>query len=171
MLKLDLTRLSRQGAIDVAAEIPADDPLWEGSGLAFVEPLRVSLRAQETGGGEIVVRGKAEGKVSWECRRCLEPVRRALSESLTIVFVPEEEISPDEAGGDVRPIPARARDVDLGEAVREELVLALDPFVVCDPDCRGLCPLCGVNLNHQTCECVGGESDPRWDALRTLKSE
>ena len=69
-------------------------------------------------------------------------------------------------------IPARARELDLGEAIREELILDLDPFVLCDPECKGLCPKCGVNRNQQTCECVDEELDPRWDVLRrALKNE
>jgi uncharacterized protein len=42
--------------------------------------------------------------------------------------------------------------------------------ILCRDDCKGLCPQCGVNRNHKSCEC-GGTSDPRWDALRKLKNE
>jgi uncharacterized protein len=170
MLRLDLARLEREGSVQIRAEIPADDPLWEGSGITFATPLAVNLRAQAAGSGEIVVRGQAEGVIASECRRCLEPVRTEVVEELTLVYAPEDLLSGDEA--DVRPIPARARELDLSEAVREELILNLDPFVLCDPECKGLCPKCGVNRNHQTCECVGEELDPRWDVLRrALKNE
>lgn len=170
MLRLDLARLEREGSVLVQAEIPADDPLWEGSRLTFAGPVTVSLRAQEAGSGEVVVRGRAEGVVASECRRCLDPVRTNERVELTLVYTPEDLLSGDEA--DVRPIPARARELDLGEAVREELILSLDPFVLCGPECRGLCPNCGVNRNHQTCECVAEELDPRWDVLRrALKNE
>jgi uncharacterized protein len=171
MLKLDLARLDRAGALDLEAEIPADDPLWEDSGLVLDGPLYVSLHAQEAGSGEVVVRGRFEGTRLTECRRCLEPVKRPLAQTLTLVYVSEEMLSAQERGGDERPIPPRAREIELAEAVREELLLTLDPYVVCESACKGLCPRCGVNLNHQTCECVAGEPDPRWEALRTLKSE
>jgi uncharacterized protein len=92
-----------------------------------------------------------------------------LDEELSLVYAPEDLLSGEE--GDVRPIPYGARELNIGDAVREELILALDPFVLCDPTCRGLCPRCGVNLNQQTCSCVTEESDPRWDVLRALKNK
>jgi uncharacterized protein len=57
--------------------------------------------------------------------------------------------------------------VDLAFALREELILAVPPFVECRPDCKGLCPRCGANLNDGPCDCPP-RSDPRWDALRGL---
>lgn len=170
MLRLDLARLERKGTAHIQAEVEPTDPVWEGSGLVFDSPLSVDLRAQVAGSGEIVVRGTAQGVLRWECRRCLEPVRTEVREDVTFVYAPEDLLGEEEA--DVRPIPARAREIDLGEAIREELMLDLDPFVLCDPECKGLCPHCGVNRNQQTCDCVGDEPDPRWDVLRrALKNE
>ena len=170
MLRLDLARLEREGSVQLQAEVPADDPLWEGTGLGFESPVSVSLRAQIVGSGEIVVRGRVRGVVRSECRRCLDPVRTEVKEDLTFVYTPEDTLAGDEA--DVRPIPTRARELDVGEAVREELMLNVDPFVLCDPGCKGLCPRCGANWNQQSCDCVGEELDPRWDVLRrALKNE
>ena len=73
--------------------------------------------------------------------------------------------------GDARVYDAGAAELDLKEAVREELILAIDPFVVCDPECKGLCPKCGVNRNTDSCDCTTDEPDPRWDALRSLQNE
>jgi uncharacterized protein len=73
--------------------------------------------------------------------------------------------------GDARVFEARAPKLDLSEPVREEVVLAIDPYVVCDPECKGLCPRCGANLNVEVCGCSFDEPDPRWDALRALKEE
>ena len=170
MLRLDLARLEREGSVSIRAQVPAEDPLWEGTGLVFDAPVSVNLRAQIAGSGEIVVRGQVEGVLRGECRRCLDPLRTDVRQDVTLVYAPEDLLAGEEA--DVRPIPARARELDLGEAVREELVLNVDPFVVCKPDCKGLCPRCGVNWNQQTCECAVEEHDPRWDVLRrALKNE
>ena len=170
MLRLDLARLEREGSVHIEAEVPADDPLWEGTAFAFEAPVSVDLRALIAGTGEIVVRAHVEGVIQSECRRCLDPVRTEVREDVTIVYTPEDLLAGDEV--DARPIPARARELDLGEAIREELMLEVDPFVECKPDCKGLCPRCGVNWNQQTCDCVVEELDPRWDVLRrALKNE
>jgi len=71
----------------------------------------------------------------------------------------------------VRPLPEGAGDLDLGGAIREEVLLSQSLLAVCRPDCRGLCPQCGINLNEDRCDCVREELDPRWDALRALNEE
>jgi uncharacterized protein len=171
MLKLDLARLERERLVRIRGDVPADDPLWEGTGMSFQAPLSVDLRAQQSGSGEVVVRGALRGVLQHECRRCLDPVRTELSQSLTLVYVPTDLLGEDEGGDEVRPIPHDAAELNLGDAIREELILAVDPYVVCDPRCRGLCPRCGVDRNEETCDCVRDERDPRWDVLRTLKGE
>ena len=56
------------------------------------------------------------------------------------------------------------------KALREELILAVPDYGVCDQKCRGLCPVCGANFNKSLCNCGNDESDPRWDALEVLRS-
>jgi uncharacterized protein len=55
--------------------------------------------------------------------------------------------------------------------VREELLLAVNQYVVCDPKCQGLCPKCGAVLNEEACGCTDDEPDPRWETLRTLQDK
>jgi uncharacterized protein len=170
MLPLDLARLSREGSQRVRGEIPADAPLWEGTGIQLQGPLTVDLKAAESGSGEIVVRGRVEGTLDQQCRRCLEPVAVPLREEVTLVFAPPDVLGGDDEG-EIRVLPADQRLVDLAEPIREEVILAAPPYVLCRPECRGLCPHCGTDLNETTCECAVEEPDPRWDALRALKNE
>lgn len=170
MLRLDVSRLGQEGSVQVEARIPEDDALWHDTGLTFSEPVEVRLRASHAGTGEVVVRGTVEGTLHQECRRCLEPVPGTLSEELTMVFVPPETPGAEE-DVDVRILDESAAELELGEAVREEVILAVDPYVVCNQECKGLCPQCGTNLNDGTCDCTTEEADPRWDALRALQEE
>ncbi len=170
MLTLDLNRLDREGSVRVEGEIPADAPLWEGTGLSFEGPLEVRLRAQETGSGEVVVRGTVRGVLARECRRCLDPVKLAVDEEVTLVYAPSDALA-DRDDPEVREIPPGVVELDLEEALREELVLSVPPYSVCRPDCKGLCPTCGARLNEETCSCTTEEVDPRWDVLRSLKNE
>ncbi|MDP2956625.1 MAG: DUF177 domain-containing protein [Longimicrobiales bacterium] len=170
MLRLDLARLGREGTLRVDARVPADDPIWNGMEGVFDAPVDVLLRATYAGTGEIVVRGTVTATVRQGCRRCLEPVSTELAEELTMVFLPSD--SPGAEGdADVRLFKPNAVELDLSEPVREEMILGMSPYVVCDPDCRGLCPECGANRNNETCSCTRTESEPRWDALRALKEE
>jgi uncharacterized protein len=170
MLRLDLARLGREGTLGVDIRVPADDPMWHGLEVKFAGPVAIRVKASYAGSGEVVVRGSVEAELVQACRRCLEPVPGALREELTLVFAPEDADSAED-DGDVRPFREDAAALDLTDPVREELVLAIEPYVVCDPDCRGLCPRCGANRNTETCSCTVEENDPRWDVLRALKEE
>ena len=168
MLTVDLGQLDREGSVDVEARVASDDELWKDTDLTWADDVVVRLTASFAGTGEVVARGTARGTLEQECRRCLEPVRTELAEELTMVFVADAE---EEEHGGAYPFEPVGEELDLSDAVREELVLAMNPFVVCKPDCRGLCPVCGQDLNEGSCDCTLDEPDPRWEKLRELKSE
>jgi uncharacterized protein len=169
MLRVDLGQLAREGSVVVEGSLPGDDELWKDTGFSFVGNLDVRLRATYAGTGEVVVRGDSSGMVRQECRRCLDPVETPFQRDLTMVFVSDP--TGDEDDGGVYAFEPEGSELDLSEAVREEMILAINPYVVCDPECRGICPKCGANLNEGTCDCTEDEVDPRWEALRDLKSE
>lgn len=168
MLRVDLGRLAREGSVLVEAKVPADDGLWQGSDLRWNGPVDVRLRASYAGTGEVVVRGTVRGKLKQECRRCLRPVDEDFQEDLTLVFVSDAS-GEDTDEGDAFVFDPVGSSLDLSVAVREEVILAMNPYVVCDPACAGLCPRCGKNLNEGPCDCAEEEVDPRWEALRALK--
>lgn len=169
MLKVDLGQLGREGSVLVEASVPAQDELWDGADLAWTGDVEVRVRASEAGTGEVVARGTVHGKLAQECRRCLTPVETDFRSDLTMVFLSEEQDAEDDGG--VYLFEATGRELDLGGAVREEVILAMNPYVVCKPECRGLCPRCGTDLNEDSCDCTEEDLDPRWAALRELKSE
>jgi uncharacterized protein len=58
--------------------------------------------------------------------------------------------------------------IDLEPVLREEMTLALPINPVCKPDCQGLCPICGNDLNRTTCYHEDTPIDPRLDGLRAF---
>ena len=58
--------------------------------------------------------------------------------------------------------------IDLDEILREQIILALPMYPRCSPECRGLCPVCGIDLNQETCDCQRDEIDPRLAVLKTF---
>jgi uncharacterized protein len=61
--------------------------------------------------------------------------------------------------------------LDLSAWARDALVLALPDQIVCRPDCAGLCPVCGRDLNVEPHEHEEAEVDPRWAALEALRDK
>ncbi len=120
--------------------------------------------------------GSMSSRLPQHCSRCLEPfdlsIEREFTQVLMRTAAPEPELAADgelelnlrdldktQLVGDV---------VDLGEILREELLLALPPKMLCREDCQGICPGCGAELNSEPCTCQP-ETDPRWDILKQLK--
>lgn len=168
MLKLDLGVLDREGTVLVEAQVPADADLWHDSGIEWDGPVDVVLRASFAGTGEVVARGSVKGTLAQECRRCLRPVQTKFEQEVTLVFS-ADATAEDMGDGDAYTFDPSKRELDLSEAVRGEVILAANPYVVCDPECRGLCPRCGANLNEEACGCTANDVDPRWEALRASK--
>ena len=59
----------------------------------------------------------------------------------------------------------------MAELVNADILLELPTSVVCGEDCKGLCPICGHNLNEGDCGCDRSVPDRRFDKLRELLSE
>lgn len=163
MLRVPLAEV-RAGAVDTTGELAADDPLLADAGVVLAGPLRVAGRLSSAGKGKYYWRAHFETAVSTECRRCLKAVEVHVSQPLALIFATQGEAAEDHG---CYVIEDRARVLDLTEAVREELLLAIPRFVECRPDCRGLCPTCGADLNDSPCGCAPA-GDPRWQALRAL---
>jgi len=167
MLELDLLRLQRERRIRIEDRVPADSPIWAGTGLRLTRPLEARLEAQQSG-QDVVVRGRLRTCVEVECRRCLVTVLVDVDEPVSLVFragVGQAEAERHE----VYPLPAGTRGLDLAEPVREHVLLAVPPYPVCREACRGLCPRCGANLNEGSCGCTIPTGDERWAELRRMR--
>mgnify|MGYP000796277080 FL=1 len=58
--------------------------------------------------------------------------------------------------------------LDVDGMVLDEMMTDIPDKVLCREDCKGVCPKCGVNLNHQTCNCDRTELDPRMSIIREI---
>lgn len=163
MLRIALAEV-RAGAVQTDGAIAPGDPVLAGLGASVIAPLEVQGRFSGAGEGKYYWRARAATTVREECRRCLEPVDVPVALDLSVVFTTGSD-APE--GDGVYPVALRAQMLELGPVLREELLLGLPQFVECRPDCRGLCPRCGRNLNEGPCGCPPA-ADSRWDALRAL---
>ncbi len=169
-MKLPLNPLA-QGHTPVQQAEPA-----EGYDLSewFVPqgPLRIDLDAERRG-DQITVNGEIRVETVTPCSRCAAPVTGSLSASL-LVFADRRgsDSARDEAAlaeeGSV--LYHDGIELDLGEAIREAVILEVPQTTLCRPDCRGLCPNCGQDLNESECACAAGPTDPRWEALKEIRN-
>jgi uncharacterized protein len=150
MLRVDLRDL-RQGPAETVGRLGSDDPALAGLGLEFDGPVLVGGRLQAAGEGEYLWRGAIEATVLGECRRCLTTVRQEVDAEPDVLFSTDPDAADDPS---VYPLAEHATHVDVTEAVREELALAVSPLILCREECAGLCPRCGADLNAGPCACA-----------------
>lgn len=99
------------------------------------------------------------------CDRCNDTTEQQKTQKATHIIVNELGDDEDEDG---LYILAEEERFDLDELVHADVVLDLPVKFLCSPDCKGLCPNCGKNLNAGDCGCETNETDPRLEALRQL---
>ena len=128
-----------------------------------VDYLRGTVQAIRVQDG-LVVQGAVDSQLGLECVRCLEPFSLAISSEL------EETYRLSGAGSRPGESYAVGDDgwLDLTPVLREQAWVDIPMKPLCRPDCEGLCPECGANLNHESCECDRIEVDPRLAMLRDL---
>ncbi len=120
----------------------------------------------EAAGDEIVVKAAVTAPYEGECRRCLGPVAGEVRARLREIFSPKG----DGAGGRFELVyPLRGENVDLAPLARDAVLLELPQAPLCRPDCAGLCPSCGAELNEGPCGCPTAATDSRWAALEQLR--
>jgi uncharacterized protein len=156
-----------QRTFDVDVDISGID-----QDLVLTKPLTGRLRLLRTDSG-ILATGRLQTEALVPCRRCLEPMIVGVEIELEEEFQPSIDIFTGAAiaAADSEDEVTRIDDhhiLDLTEVVRQNLLLATPTSPLCRPDCRGLCPTCGANLNEEPCSCQREEEDPRLAALRDL---
>lgn len=121
----------------------------------------------------VLVTGKVRMRLSQVCRRCLELAEMDWESAFEEEFVPTIDLAtgmPIAREEDVEPelLIDEQNMLDMTEILRQYAVMELMAPSLCRPDCKGLCFMCGHNLNHGPCECEEQVMDPRFAVLAQL---
>ena len=177
MLLIDIPRIPPEG-LDLDEALDPTSVHIEAEGEFRLLPGgRLRCHVEIVDGTTVHVRGRLAAAVEPECGRCLERYAASVDQELDLFYLPRLPEQPEEQEDEVE---LSDREVvvgyyegdrlDLGELVREQLILSLPLKRLCREDCRGLCPTCGKNLNAGACGCPPPEEpeDPRLLPLRGL---
>ncbi|MGD9497735.1 MAG: DUF177 domain-containing protein [Armatimonadota bacterium] len=148
-------------------------PAPPGTDVEFVGNVTGPITLRNVG-REVAAWGHLAATARMQCGRCLleheVPIEFDFTETCSLAQI-DEPLSYTQVADEDEPAPIPVLDgdvVDLSELVRQLLVLHLPVRSLCRPDCRGICPACGADLNETTCECERVEIDPRLAPLREL---
>jgi uncharacterized protein len=123
---------------------------------------------------DIRLRGRCSVALELPCARCLELVRHDVNRQFELLYRPlgadagRDELSVTDAEAEVGYY--QGEGILLEDVLREQVLLALPLKTICRENCKGLCPQCGKNLNQEQCSCAVPVEDPRWEALKDIRS-
>ena len=140
----------------------AEAPDGIGTDVIGVPPgssIEFELRLESVVEG-VLVTGAAEVTLAGQCGRCLEPI--SFDEEIDLQ---ELYLYPDKEPDDEEASRLDGELLDLEPLLRDTVVLDLPYTPLCRPDCAGLCPDCGADLNADPDHSHGEKIDPRWADL------
>jgi uncharacterized protein len=168
---LDFEEEFAPGAIDLGGEAQQRTPLKSSGRAELVEEHHGKHQVIK----DIRLRGRLQAGLELQCARCVEPVAQDIRREFELLYRP---LGAD-AGRDELSVTAAEAEIGyyqgdgllLEDVLREQVLLALPLKVTCREDCKGLCVHCGKNLNEEQCSCTVAVEDPRWTALREIRSK
>lgn len=148
---MDLTEviLTDGKVINREAELETAVLSYRFGDFEIVKAEPVVLRIENKGEHKLLLNGRTTLEVLIPCARCLEPV----TVRLDIQF--ENELDAEDKDY------IDGCNLKVEQLVHDEALLVWPERVLCRTDCKGLCNVCGQNLNHGTCNCQSTDLDPR----------
>jgi len=168
-MKIIVSEIEEQGI-----DLDFSERLTRNSLLESVGPVNAHLRIERRG-QEVLIQGDIQGRIALQCSRCLIGFHKDLSLNIDLLYHPEADVAKTETyeiPGDEINIGFYSNDeLDITQIIREQLILNLPMKALCDEACKGLCPVCGADMNLQRCECKNESIDPRLKGLKKLLSK
>ncbi len=128
----------------------------------LLESVSGAIAITRTGEG-LLTQGAFTATVQATCARCLDDFNQPLRSEFSELFT-----FPSHADATTELLVPSNGKIDFAPLVREYLLLEVPISPICRPDCKGLCPQCGVNHNHEQCDCVIEVIDPRLEKLKAF---
>lgn len=125
-------------------------------------------------GGDVHVKGHIKASVMLDCDRCLEESPVEVETEFFYLLRPQEEFRQDllpeleVTDENVEEYWYEDGQIRADELFREQIMLQLPVRHLCSPECKGLCPGCGADLNREACRCQEHESDSPFAVLKGL---
>lgn len=139
-----------------------------GIDLLSIKPgtdIDVDVRLESVSEG-VLVSGCVSGEATGQCSRCLGEIEQPVNVFLTQLFVYQDSVS-DQTSDDDELFRVANDEIDLEQAIIDEIGDALPMSPLCRDECQGLCPECGLVLAETEPDHQHENIDPRWAALRS----
>jgi uncharacterized protein len=170
---IEVSKVPAKGCSIERSFSPEELSLSGDKEFSLTEPAEAKLEIKVKE-GKCEIRGQVSFELELSCSRCLEPFLFGSRSSFEVFYLPRREIPNEPDIGltaeDLKISFYEEDELDLSGVIREQIILTLPMKPVCSPDCKGLCPICGVNLNRGSCNCQRDSVDPRLEPLKKLRA-
>ena len=162
-MKILIPEIPKEG-LDIQIEETVESP-------NISSPIRAHLRIEKLG-TEVMVKGDLLSELRLQCSRCLKDFNRALSLPVNVVYHPVEELKGEE-NYEIRHEELdmdfySGEELDMSNLIKEQIMLNIPMKPLCDEMCKGMCPVCGKDLNSESCTCAQVKKDSRFEGLKKL---
>jgi len=152
--------------VNVDGDISLPETAFLGEDFVFTTPMHVV--------GNIVNNGKAlelnadcSGSMKVHCARCTKEIEEKIEFSVNELLMKDD----GEDVGDEDIVLFEGYSIDITDIVINHFLMNVSGKYLCDDDCKGLCPVCGRNLNEGECGCDNTVIDPRWAGLADIMNK
>ncbi len=107
-------------------------------------------------GEKVILQGRVTTEVVLKCSRCLEEFKQRINESFEITYIkgkPSKTVEPVELSKFELDEEYYQTEINLLIPARDAILLSVPIAPLCRENCKGLCPICGINLNKKVCNC------------------
>lgn len=164
-MKIEVFEIPEEGLNIEVEELPKLEDI------KIIMPFKAVMRVEKKG-NEVFIKGIVNGEVGLQCSRCLKDYVMPIKTIFEITYHPVEilnkeelvELKKDEMEVDFY----REGLIDTEDIIRDQILLNIPMKPLCSETCKGLCPVCGIDLNEFKCQCEKKEIDPRFAVLQSL---
>lgn len=161
-MRIDITAIAGvNGAyLEVSEDIPTETLESGITGIKLDEMVHADLKIEYME-GIIIVKGRVKGNYTAQCGRCLKDIKDEFDIEINENFM--------HMSGDMDDADDYLYDgghIDLTIPLIDNILLSFPGVILCSSDCKGLCEVCGVNLNETQCTCEKDEINIKMEKLK-----
>ncbi len=161
---IDLTGIINSVGLkkDFSGSLSLNEFEFSGEAYSFTQPLQVSGCIMNTGDTYELV-ALVSGYINLNCYRCTVDITKSFEFSIN-----EKLTNSDDSEQNEDVVKFEGNILDIEDIIINNIFVNLSMKYLCSDECRGLCPICGVDLNKEECRCTNEKIDPRFEALKKL---
>lgn len=154
------------GKMSVDCEINLSDIDFMGDNYHFLSPIKINGTISNNS-ESFILTADCFAKVKTRCSRCMKDI------VVDIEFPLSENLIQDSGDEfvDDDVIVFDGTSFDLDDIVLDDFLMNTSGHYLCNDDCKGLCPKCGIDLNEGECNCSDNDVDPRWAGLLDIMNK